>query len=105
MEAVYNRDCLDDTDFAVVLFDGVCNFCSSSVNFLTGRDLQGRLKFGSLQSEAGHRILKDYEISSDTIDSIVFIDDNKAYFRSEAILRIAWKLGGLWKLFYPPYIP
>jgi predicted DCC family thiol-disulfide oxidoreductase YuxK len=72
----------------IILFDGVCNFCQSSVKFILKHDATKRLKFASLQSEIGQNLLKHYHIPAAT-DSIVFIQNGKAGIQSDAVLRIA----------------
>ncbi|MBX9850816.1 MAG: thiol-disulfide oxidoreductase DCC family protein [Cytophagaceae bacterium] len=85
----------------VILFDGVCNFCNSSVNFVIDRDKNKKFLFAALQSEAGKKLLKEYNIPFKEIpDSVVLIQDNKAYQKSSAALKIAWGLGGLWSMLY-----
>jgi predicted DCC family thiol-disulfide oxidoreductase YuxK len=91
----------EDEDPAIVLFDGVCNLCNAAVNFLIDHDPNGRFKFGALQSEAVEPILEHYGIHPDHLDSFVLVDDKQVYRRSEAALRIAWRLGGAWRLLYP----
>ena len=81
----------------IVLFDGVCNFCNSSVQFLIARD-NGKFRFASLQSEIGMQLVKQYDLQD--VDSIVLIDNNRAYTKSTAALKIAKNLNGLWKLAY-----
>jgi predicted DCC family thiol-disulfide oxidoreductase YuxK len=83
----------------IVLFDGVCNFCNASVNFIIGRDGAGRFKFAPLQSEIGRALREKHRIAED-VDSIILIEGGKAYVRSEAALRIARGLGGAWPLLY-----
>nr|WP_263326745.1 thiol-disulfide oxidoreductase DCC family protein [Neobacillus sp. Marseille-Q6967] len=90
----------------IVLFDGVCNLCHNSVQFIIKRDPHGHFKFASLQSEIGNRLLEEYGLSQQT-NSIVLIEHNKVYLKSSAALRICSKLSGLWKLlgilrFVPP---
>jgi predicted DCC family thiol-disulfide oxidoreductase YuxK len=96
-------------DKAIVLFDGICNFCSSSVLFIIRRDPKGYFRFAALQTESGATLIKKHDINSDETESIILIDNNKVYYRSSAALRIARKLKGGWKLFYiaiiiPPFI-
>src|SRR5581483_4770457 len=57
----------------IVLFDGVCNFCSASVQFMIARDPKARLKFAALQSEAGKKLMKEHGMAdfSGDPDSIV----------------------------------
>ncbi|PLR76640.1 thiol-disulfide oxidoreductase [Bacillus sp. V3-13] len=82
---------------AIILFDGVCNLCNSSVQFIIKRDQQGYFKFASIQGEAGQKLLKENNINNG-IDSIVLIEKQKVYIKSSAALRIAGKLQGGGKL-------
>ena len=81
----------------IVLFDGECNFCDSSGQFIIKRDPVAHFHFSSLQSEAGQELVKKYNVPSD-VDSLVLIEMDKAYTKSSAALRIAKKLDGLWHL-------
>ncbi len=83
----------------LVLFDGDCNFCDSSVQFIIKRDPVAHFQFTSLQSEAGIKIIKDYNVSSD-VDSLVLVENGKVFTKSSAALRIAKKLDGLWHLLF-----
>lgn len=85
----------------IVLFDGVCNFCDASVNFIIDRDKKNIFKFAALQSEKGQEILDYFKLPKDDFDSFVFIENDKVFKKSSAALRIAKKLGGVWKIFYP----
>ena len=82
----------------VVLFDGVCNLCNSSVNFLLDRDKAGRFKFASLQSEAGKKLLGDLGAGDHGLSSIVFIEGDTVSTRSRAVIRICKYLPGIWRL-------
>jgi predicted DCC family thiol-disulfide oxidoreductase YuxK len=84
---------------SIVLFDGVCNFCSDSVNFIIRHDTNNRFVFAPLQSEKGIELRAKYNID-DNIDSIVLIEDDRAFTKSTAALRIAKRLGGIWALAY-----
>ncbi len=84
-----------------MLFDGVCNLCNAAVNFLIDHDPDGRFKFGALQSEAVEPLLVRYGLQTDHLDSFVLIDDEQVFRRSDAALRIAWRLGGAWRLLCP----
>jgi len=81
----------------VVLFDGVCNFCASSVQFIIKHDTTNSLKFASLQSVVGKELLEYYEMPK-TLEGVVFVENNKAYFKSAAAFRIARYFGGIWRL-------
>lgn len=91
---------------AVVLFDGVCNFCDSSVNFIIEHDRGGYFTFAPLQSDQGRRLAIKFGLDSVTagdsraddlvpIDSIILIEDEKAYTHSTAALRIVRRLDGI----------
>jgi predicted DCC family thiol-disulfide oxidoreductase YuxK len=84
---------------SIVLFDGVCNFCSDSVNFIIRHDTRNRFVFAPLQSEKGIELRAKYGID-DNIDSIVLIEDDRAFTKSTAALQIAKRLGGIWALAY-----
>lgn len=81
----------------IILFDGVCNFCDSSVQFIINRDPSGQYKFAPLQSEAGRKLLKEFCLE-DNLDSIVLIEDDKFYKKSNAALRICKNLNGAWRV-------
>jgi predicted DCC family thiol-disulfide oxidoreductase YuxK len=85
---------------AIVLFDGVCNFCNGSVNFIIEHDGAGYFKFAPLQSDAGKELLDKFGINTDETDSIILVEDEKAYMYSTAALRIARKLSGMWSWLY-----
>lgn len=82
-----------------VLYDGECNFCSGSVQFIIKRDSKSVFKFAPLKGETGKRLLAVYGLSQDS-DSFVLIAGERAYVKSTAALRIAKELRGLWKLSY-----
>src|SRR5204863_4057815 len=85
---------------ATVLFDGVCNFCNGAVNFVIARDKAGYFKFAPLQSEIGEQITVKQGIDREKTDSIVLVEDDRAYIQSTAALKIARRLDGLWPVFY-----
>lgn len=83
----------------IILFDGECNFCNHSVQFIINRDAEAKYKFASLQSDIGEEILKRYKVPKD-IDSIILIEKDKCFYKSSAALRIARNLNGSWKYLY-----
>lgn len=85
---------------AIVLFDGVCNFCNHSIQFIIKRDKKGYFKFGALQSEEGKALLQQHGLSPEALDTIVLVEDGKAYSYSTAPLRIVKKLTFPWPIFY-----
>jgi predicted DCC family thiol-disulfide oxidoreductase YuxK len=84
----------------VILFDGVCNFCNSAVNFVIKRDRKKQIFFAPLQTETAKKLLAQYELPADEMQSFVFIEKGKAYTRSTAALRVCRYLSALWPLCY-----
>ncbi|HEY5536911.1 MAG TPA: thiol-disulfide oxidoreductase DCC family protein [Ignavibacteria bacterium] len=89
-----------DYNYSLILFDGVCNFCNSSVNFIIRRDKKNIFRFASLQSETGQKCLSEYNFYNTEFDTIILIEKGELYTRSAAALRIAKSISGIWKLFY-----
>lgn len=99
---------------AILLFDGVCNFCDASVNFIIAHDKAGYFRFAPLQSETGQELTKKFgfefaALAGESqagagdgvpIDSLVLIEDEKAFTHSTAALRVARKLDGIWSWGY-----
>lgn len=83
----------------IVLFDGVCNLCSSIVQFIIRHDTAGKFRFASLQSDIGQRLTVMYQLPANP-DTFVLITENRAYTKSTGALRLAKELGGMWSLFY-----
>ncbi|WP_226583480.1 thiol-disulfide oxidoreductase DCC family protein [Halobacillus litoralis] len=83
----------------IVLFDGECNFCDKSVQFIIKRDPKGLFKFSSKQSDLGKDLLYKYNVPQE-LDSLILIEGDKFYDQSTAALRICCNLSGGWKLFY-----
>lgn len=84
----------------IVLFDGVCNLCNASVQFILKRDKRNRMLFASLQSERGKELLVKHGLPVDDYASFVYIKGNKVYMKSSGALHVLKDIGGLWKLFY-----
>ncbi len=89
---------------SVILFDGVCNLCNSSVNFVIDRDAAGRFKFSALQSPEALPYIaqanRSPEDLGDLLQSIILVEGDKMYDKSTAALKIARQLDGLWPLLY-----
>jgi predicted DCC family thiol-disulfide oxidoreductase YuxK len=81
----------------IILFDGICNLCNSSVQFIIKRDPFGHFKFASLQGAAGQKLIKQFGVNNE-INSFILIEDNKIFFKSSAAIRVCMKLRGPWKL-------
>jgi predicted DCC family thiol-disulfide oxidoreductase YuxK len=84
----------------IVLFDGVCNLCSGSVQFILKRDKENQFLFGSLQNKYGQQMLKQYHLPADAFNSFMLLEGNKLYTKSSGALRMLKHLGGGWALLY-----
>ena len=85
----------------VLLFDGHCNLCNGVVQFIIRRDPEAVFSFAPLQSAAGERLRDRADVSTDADDSVVLIDGDEAYVKSDAALRVARRLGLPWSLLWP----
>jgi predicted DCC family thiol-disulfide oxidoreductase YuxK len=85
---------------SILLFDGVCNLCNAAVNFVIDRDPRARIKFASLQSEAGQQLLRRFGLSTADFDTMVLVEGDLYYTRSSAGLRVARRLKQPWPLLY-----
>lgn len=83
---------------SIVVFDGVCVFCSGWVRFLLKRDRAARFRFATMQSQAGRRLLAGHGLDPDDPVSFLLVEDGGAFTDSGAILRIVTRLGGAWRL-------
>lgn len=90
----------DTHSYKIILFDGVCNLCNSSVNFVIRHDKKNLFKFAALQSDVGASLIQKYGIDTSETDSIILIENNKAYVKSTAALRVARHLNKGYPLFY-----
>lgn len=80
-------------DERIVVFDGVCNFCSWSVRFILNHDVHGRIRFAPLQSETGRNLLEQNGIDPTNPETFLFVDGGRVYTLSDAALEIAKHLG------------
>ena len=78
----------------LILFDGVCNLCNSSVQFVIKRDKKDKFRYAALQSEIGQEIIEKFKIDTSKTDSIILYSNNKGIsYKSTAAFKIASKLG------------
>ena len=77
------------------MFDGICNLCNQSVQFVIEHDSKNQFRFASLQSDFGQDFLKKNKLEAIQFDSIVFIEDDQFYTKSSAALKIAKYLDGI----------
>jgi len=86
------------TPTPLILFDGVCNLCNWSVQFLAPRDRQGRLWFAAVQSEAGQAVLAGCGLPTDDWNSFVLVEDGRVYVKSQAFFRTVRYMTHPWPL-------
>jgi predicted DCC family thiol-disulfide oxidoreductase YuxK len=80
-------------DKKIILFDGVCNLCDNSVQFIIKNDPKDLFRFASLQSDIGQQIVKYLGVDTKKIDSIVLYVPGEAYYlKAEAAMQIAKEL-------------
>ncbi|MBT8306476.1 MAG: thiol-disulfide oxidoreductase DCC family protein [Maribacter sp.] len=83
----------------IVLFDGVCNLCNRSIQFIIKRDKKDEFRFATLQGDLGRQLLQERNIDTAKVDSIILIEPGVAYYtKSTAALKIGDSFGGLWKI-------
>jgi predicted DCC family thiol-disulfide oxidoreductase YuxK len=102
---------MDNTQFTnpVILFDGVCNLCNSSVLFVIKHDPKKQFRFVSIQGDYGQQVLKRFQLPPDSLNSFILLKDNQIYTHSTGALKVAKQLSGPWPLLYafiivPPFI-
>lgn len=86
---------------SIIFFDGVCNLCNASIDFIIQRDKRDQFLVGALQDVWGKKVLSKYEVKRDYLDSLVLLENQEIFYKSTAALKIARNLSGLWPVFYP----
>lgn len=95
--------------YDIVFFDGVCNFCNSTVDLIYSKNKKRNIFYSSLQSEFAKEFLGQHGINSTDLDTVIFYTAGEFYFRSSAILQIFKYLSGGYKflsvfLVFPTFI-
>ena len=80
-----------------LLFDGVCNLCNGFVQFIIRRDPQGLVQFASLQSESGQALLRQYDLPTQEMNTVVLIKDGEVFTHSDVALTLMPALGWQWQ--------
>ncbi|MBN3553918.1 thiol-disulfide oxidoreductase DCC family protein [Fictibacillus nanhaiensis] len=73
----------------MLLFDGVCNLCNGSIQFILKHEKNSDLKFSAIQSEAGQKLLSQYSIDPEQTNSVILISDGVVYTESDAVAKVA----------------
>lgn len=86
-------------EYAIILYDGVCNLCNAAVRFVLAIDHNDVFQFASLQSEAGKKLATKYNLTMD-LSTFFLLEEGKTYERSDAWLKILRRVGWPWSAFY-----
>jgi len=88
------------TEQPIIIFDGVCNLCEYSVQFIVKHDRQARFRFVSAQSESGKVLQRTYGVDTLRDGTVILLKDDQVYVKSDAAVKIAKDLDGLWSILY-----
>jgi predicted DCC family thiol-disulfide oxidoreductase YuxK len=81
----------------IILFDGICNLCDATVQFIIRHDKKDVFRFVALQSDLGKEITNYIGLDTSKTDSIILYEPGNAYYyKAEAALKIAKELGGIY---------
>ncbi|XP_052287436.1 DCC family protein At1g52590, chloroplastic isoform X5 [Citrus sinensis] len=72
----------------IMLYDGVCNLCNGGVKFVRDNDKNRRIRYEALQSESGKKLLRRSGRAPDDISSVVLVEKDRSYIKSDAVLKI-----------------
>jgi predicted DCC family thiol-disulfide oxidoreductase YuxK len=82
----------------ILVFDGMCNLCAGSVRFILNHEKQPTLRFAPLQTPTGAQLTREFGFNPEDAKTFVLIADERAYVKSDAVVRLARELRGIWKL-------
>lgn len=85
-------------DKPIIVFDGMCVMCSRFAQIVMRRDKARRFRLLAAQSALGVALYRHYGLDPVDYETNVLIEDGRAYFKSEASLRILERLGLPWSL-------
>lgn len=81
----------------IILFDGLCNLCDATVQFIIKRDTKDVFRFVSLQSDLGRELLQKLPIEFQLTDSVFLYESEKVFFyKSQAVFEIVKSIGGIY---------
>ena len=98
--ATHSSETIIPLDKPILLFDGVCNLCNGAVQTVIRWDKSSHFRLASLQSATGQTLLKKFNLPTNELNTVVLIDKNTVYLRSDAPLEVMRQLGGGWQFFY-----
>lgn len=88
----------------VILFDGVCNLCNGSVNWVIDHDKKKLFKFAALQSDFGKQTISKAGLTQNYLNTIVLVDGSAIYTKADAVLEILKQIGGIYSLAVTFYV-
>ena len=83
----------------IILFDGVCNFCNRTINTILKYDKQAYFQFAASQSSAAMGIMQAFNLDEKAISSVILIEQEKVFTKTDAVIQIANRLSGWPSLF------
>lgn len=85
----------------IILFDGVCNLCDATVQFIIKRDVKDVFRFVAIQSDLGQEIVRHIGVDTSKTDSIILYEPGQAYYyKAAAAFKIAKAMGGIFSLIH-----
>lgn len=84
----------------VILYDGVCKLCNIWSQFILKFDTQQRFKLCSVQSPEGQSILSHFDMPTDHFDTMLYVEGNQCFDKSDAFLHVIHKMNYPWRLLY-----
>ncbi len=82
----------------IIIFDGICNFCNSSINFIIKRDHTNQFVFAPMQGPTAQKLIAHYQAENVGFDTFLLIKNDEIYYRTNAAIEIAQDLSGAWYL-------
>jgi predicted DCC family thiol-disulfide oxidoreductase YuxK len=89
-----------DINDCVILFDGICKLCNIWSKFIIKHDNRQRFKLCSVQSPEGQSILEYFNMPTDYFDTMLYVEGNQYFDKSDAFLNVVNKLGFPWRILY-----
>jgi predicted DCC family thiol-disulfide oxidoreductase YuxK len=87
------------TEKPIILIDSKCSFCSKTGQFIARKGGENKFQFLSLYSEEGKKQLLKYGLPEDYRDSVVLIENDSVFLKSDAVLKISKKLNSIYPFF------
>ena len=89
---------INNNEHIIILVDGRCNLCNKWVRFISKRDRKKKFRYASLQSSFAKKLLKKYNFKEFDLSTIIFVQKNKTYVKSSAIIKILLNLRFFYKM-------